>query len=374
MEAHEGVLDVVVELAGDVLVVDVLGHGVVDVQQGDGVTGDAGANVLAQSAVDIHLAGHRNTAGGQAGVHIAGLKAELLGEGGPALVGKGHILPGALVLLGPIQQSQLKLSHPLQQVGVGALAHLLLHVGHHLGDALVPGMGLVGHQQIQLGVLLHFHTQLVEALDGGVAGEEVLGTGAEGDDLQVLHADDGPSNGDKLPDHVGALLGGAHGVLRQVGLQVAHTQVIGAVEHAAVGVAAAVDQIAVPLSGSHIHGGAVKLLAQDGLGGLGTEVAQEDHQGVDTVGLHVVQGLQSVGLVLHGDGALIQALAVGGDDILAALGGQGDGEAVAGHSNDAQLDLRNIGKHDNQTSLFKSTAYRSAAISTLIPSSRTGAP
>ena len=244
MEAHEGVLDIVVKLAGNVLVVDVLGHGVIDVQQGDGVAGDAGTDVLAQSAVNIHLAGHRDTPGGQAGVHIAGLKAELLGEGGPALVGKGHILPGTLVLLGPIQQGQLKLSHPLQQVGIGALAHLLLHVGHHLGDALVTGVGLVGHQQIQLGVLLHFHSQLIQALDGGVAGKEVLGTGAKGDDLQVLYADDGP----------------------------------------------------------------------------------------------------------------------------------GDGEAVAGHGNDAQLDLRNIGKHDNQTSLFKSTAYRSAAISTLIPSSRTGAP
>ena len=80
------------------------------------------ADVLAQSAVDIHLAGHGDAPGGQAGVDIAGLKAELLGEGGPALVGKGHILPGALVLLGPVQQGQLKLGHPLQQVGIGALA------------------------------------------------------------------------------------------------------------------------------------------------------------------------------------------------------------------------------------------------------------
>ena len=36
VEAHEGLGQAVVELAGDVLVVDVAGHGVVDVQQSDG--------------------------------------------------------------------------------------------------------------------------------------------------------------------------------------------------------------------------------------------------------------------------------------------------------------------------------------------------
>ena len=364
MEAHEGVGELVVELAGDILVVEILGHGVVDVQQGHGVAGEAGADVLAEGAVDVHLAGHGDATGGQAGVHIAGLKAELLREGGPALVGEGHVLPGALVGLGPIQQGQLELGHPLQQVGVGALAHLLLHIGHHLGDAAVAGMGLVGHQEIQLTVLLHLHAQLIEALDGGVAGEEVLGPGAEGDDLQVLHAEDGPGDGDELPDHVRTLPGGAHGVLREVCLQMAHTQVIGAVEDAAVGVAPAVDQVAVALGGGHIHGGAVKLLAQQGLGSLGAEVAQEHHQGVDALGLHVRQGLEGVGLVLHGDGTLIEALAVGGGDVFPAPGGQGDGEAVPGHGDDAQLDLRNIGNHSDRSSLSSCTsAAYSAAVS-----------
>ena len=349
VEAHEGVLDAVVEPAGDVLVVDVLGDGVVDVQQGDGVAGDAGADVLAQRAVDVHLAGHGDAPGGQAGVHVAGLKAELLREGGPALVGEGHVLPGALVVLGPVQEGELKLGHPLQQVGVDP-RHLGLHVGGHLGDALVTGVGLIGHQQVQLGVLLDLHAQLIEALDGGVAGEEVLGPGTEGDDLQVFDADDGPGDGNEVTDHVGALLGGTHGVLGQVGLQVAHAQVIGAVEHAAVGVAAAIDHVAIALGGGHVHGGAVELLAQQGLGGLGAEVAQEDHQGVDAVGLHVLQGLEGVQLVLHGDGALVETLAVSRDDVLPALGGQGDGEAVPGDRDDAQLDFRNI--HSNTRSFF----------------------
>ena len=261
MEAHEGILDVIGELAGDILIIDIFGHGVVDIQQRDGVTGDAGADVLAEGTVDIHLAGHGDAPGSQAGVDIAGLEAELLRESGPALVREGHVLPGALVGLRPVQQRQFELGHPLQQVWIGVLPHLRLHVRHHAGDTGVPGMGLVRHQQVQLGVFLHFHAQLIKALDGGVAGKEVLGPGAEGDDLQILHADDGPGDGHKLPDHVGALLRSPHGIGGDIGLQVAHAQIIGAVEHAAVGVAPAVDQVAVALGSGNVHGGAVKLLA-----------------------------------------------------------------------------------------------------------------
>ena len=114
MEAHEGVLDIVVELTLDILVIDILGHGVVDIQQCHSILGNAGTDVLAQRAVDIHFAGHGDAAGGQTGIDIAGLKAEGFGESGPALVGKDNILSGALVLLSPVQQRQLELCHALQ--------------------------------------------------------------------------------------------------------------------------------------------------------------------------------------------------------------------------------------------------------------------
>ena len=113
MEAHEGIGEAVVELAGDVCLIKAGGNGVVDVQQGDSVHSDTGADVLAESAVDIHLAGNGDTPGGKTGVYVAGLEAEGLGEGRPALVSKDNVLTGALVLLGPIQQRQLELSHTL---------------------------------------------------------------------------------------------------------------------------------------------------------------------------------------------------------------------------------------------------------------------
>ena len=348
MEAHEGIGEAVIELAGDVFLINVAGHAIVDIQQGDRVAADAQADVLAQRAVDVHLAGHRNAPGGQTGVHIAGLEAELLGEGRPALVRKGHILAAALVLLGPVQQSQLKLRHPGQQVGVVfALAHLGGHVGADLRDAGVVGMLAVGHQQVQLGVLLHFHAQLIQALDGGVAGEEVLGTGTKGDDLQPAHAQNGPGHGYELGHLVRQLLGGAHRILGDVSLQVAHAQIVGAVEHTAVGVAAAVDHVAVALSGRHEHA--------QGLGGLGAEVAQEHGEGVASGGPQIGHRLLHVVLVLHGNRALVEIQALGlagGGDVLAALGGQCHREAVAAHRHDAQAYLRNVCRLHDRFLLF----------------------
>jgi hypothetical protein len=47
---------------------------------------------------------------------------------------------------------------------------------------------VVSRQQIQLRVFFHGHAQVVQCLDRSVAGQEVVGTGAKGDDLQALQA------------------------------------------------------------------------------------------------------------------------------------------------------------------------------------------
>ena len=257
--------------------------------------------------------------------------------------------------LGPIQQSQLQLSHPGVEIGIIlALAHLLGHVCADLGDPGIIGMGLVGHQQVQLGVFLHFHAQLIQSLDGGVAGKEVLGTGAEGDDLETGEANQGAGNGLEVGNHGGDILRGAHGIGGDIGLEMAHAQVVGAVEHAAVGVAAAVDEVlAAFLSGSHIHDGAVKPLGDERFRRLGTEVAQEHHQGIAARALYFVHGFEHILLIFHRGFAFVQiqslALAGGHDGSPAALGERND-EAVPGHRNDAQLDFRNVGQHDERTS------------------------
>ena len=260
VEAHKGVGQGVIELALNLLFPHLRRDGVVDVEDGDGILGDAGADVLGERAVDVDLAAHGNAAGSQTGVHIAGLKAELLRESGPALVGKGDVLARALVLLRPVEQGQLKLRHALQKLGIiAALAHLGGHVRANSGDALIAIMSLVADQQVKLGVLFDLHAELVQALNGRVAGEEILRARSEGDDLQVLQSDDDPGDRDKLGNFVGQLPGGTHRIFRNIALQMAHAQVVGAVQHAAVGVAAAVDHVAVALGGGDEHHRAVKV-------------------------------------------------------------------------------------------------------------------
>ena len=122
-------------------------------------------------------------------------------------------------------------------------------------------------------------------------------------------------------------------------------EVVGAVEHAAVGVAAAVDEVAVALGGGHEHAGAVEVFGDQGLGRLGAEVAEEDDQRVAAGGLDVVDGLEHVLLVLNGDGALVDVAAAGFDDRLTSGDGQADGEAVAGDGDDAELDFGNVCHH-----------------------------
>jgi len=252
------------------------------------------------------------------------------------------------VVLRPVQQRQLELRHARAQLRIIlALAHLLGHVLADSRDARVVLMLLVGDQQVQLGVLLDLDTQLVQALDRRIAGEEVLRTRTEGDDLEILEAQDGARDRHELRHHVRDLLCGAHRILRNIALEMAHTQVIGAVEHAAVRVAAAVDHVAVALGSRHEHARTVEVLRDQGLRGLRTEVAQEHGQRIAARFLDLSDGLEHILLVLNGGLGLVNrhlALA-GGHDAGAALFGQHDREAVAGNRDDTQLDDRNVGHH-----------------------------
>ena len=351
VEAHEGVGEDIGELAGDLSVEELLRDTVVDVQQRDGVIGHAGAHVFGQGAVDIHFAAHRNAAGGQAGVDVAGFEAELLREGRPALVGKGHELAGALVRFRPVQQGQFKLRHAREhiRVAVAADAQFLRHIIADGGDAFVTGVFFVGDEEVQFTVLFHFHAQFIEALDRGVAGEEVLRARTEGDHLQSLQAQDTAGDRDEFADHLSAFFSRSHRVGGDVGAEMAHTQVVGAVQHTAVGVAASVDQVAVAFGSRDAHRRTVEFLDQQRFRGLGAEVAEVDHQRVAAGLLHVFQRLQGVGFVFNGNGTGVKPFAVGFCNGSAAAFGEPDRETVAGDSDQSEFDIRDIVHHGKKT-------------------------
>ena len=149
------------------------------------------------------------------------------------------------------------------------------HVGADVRDARVARMLFVGNEQVKLGVFLNLNTQLIQALDGGIAGEEVLRARAEGDDFQITHAQNGTGNRHKLGDLVGNFLRRADGILGNIALQMAHAEIVGAVQHTAVRISAAIDHIAVALGCRYEHAGAVKVLGNQRFGRFGAEVAEE---------------------------------------------------------------------------------------------------
>ena len=162
MEAHEGVGQLIAEFVLDALFIHGSGHGVIDVEQCNGIAGDAGADVFAERAVNIHFARHGDTAGGKTGIDVAGLKAELLRECGPAFIRKGNVFSCALVLLSPVEKRKLKLCHPLKQIAVVfSLAHFFFHILANGGNTFVAHVSLIGNEQIKLGVFFHFHAQLI---------------------------------------------------------------------------------------------------------------------------------------------------------------------------------------------------------------------
>ena len=155
MEAHEDFLlgiGVAGELlALDALLVHILRHGVVDVEQRHSILTDAGADVLRQCAVDIDLASHGDATTRQTAVHIAGNEAEHGLEGRPALVGHSHELARTLVSLDPVGQRQLILSQLRQHTGnLIASAQLSSHILHDVVDARVALVLLEGFEQVEL--------------------------------------------------------------------------------------------------------------------------------------------------------------------------------------------------------------------------------
>ena len=252
--------------------------------------------------------------------------------------------------LRPVEKRDFKLGHPLAHLGIiAALAHFLCHVLADAGNPGVARVGLVGNQQVQLGIFLHFHADFIQTLNRRVAGKEVLRPGSEGDNLQLRQADQRAGNGLEFADHLCHICRGAYGILRDEGFQTPHSQIIGAVQHTAVGVAPTVNQI-LPgfLCGGGVHTRTVEILCNQRLGRLRAEIAQKDHKRVAARGLHVLYRLQHILFVLHRHRAFVDLRtgfsARGGYCGTAALR-QGNDEAVTGYGDNAQLYFRNVGQH-----------------------------
>lgn len=204
-------------------------------------------------------------------------------------------------------------------------------------------------EQIQLGVFLDLDPQVVQLLDGRIAGKEIGGTRAEGDDLQMVQPVDSPCNGQEIVDHIGAFAGSSHRIFRNVCLYATQFQIIAGVEHTAVGIPTAGGQHAGVFLGSGTeHLRTVKVLCQQRLGDLRTKVAQIDAQRIASGFFQIVQRLYHVDLAFHNaDGTFVDILGVilfgiGIHQRLAAVYRQALRKAVTADCDNADFHFRNI--------------------------------
>ena len=312
------------------------------------MSSSVGAMPVAQAQMySLDLARHGHQAGSQAAVDVAGHELELGLECGPALVGERDVLAHALVAFGDVEQRGFILRKTRQYAGhLVAIAQFALHVGYYFGYALVARVLVVLDQQVQLGVFLDRYAYIVQRLYGGVARHKVVGARAERYDLERLYAQYHARDRHELGDHRGDLVCRAHRIFRDIGVYAAQLEVVGCVEHTAIRVAAAVEQIlAGLLGGGHEHHRAVKVLRDQRFGSLGAEIAQVHYQSVYAVLLKLFQSARGVVLVFHGGldldyfaARLAERLNYG---VTAALA-QVNREAVAADGHYAKLYLRYV--------------------------------
>ena len=222
MEAHEGILVGIRELALDRLLVHISRYGVVDVEQSYSVLRNAGTDELGQTSVDINLTGYGDAHTGETAVYVAGNEAKLCLECRPALTGNCNILSVSSVCLNPVKQGQLILSQLLKNLRLlVACAKLCCHLCNLCRDSLVSGMLVECLEQIQLRVFLDLNAQVVKLLDGSVTSQEVHRSGTEGNDLQIGKSNDCSCDRQELVDHVCTLLSSTYRILRDICLHVA---------------------------------------------------------------------------------------------------------------------------------------------------------
>ena len=263
----------------------------------------------------------------------------------PALVREDGELGRAALFFVPVQKRKLELRELRKEVGVRALgAKLLLHVLRDRVDLGFPRRHLVEVlEEVELGVLLDVHAEVEERLDRRVAREEVVGTGAKAEHLEVLDAENDAGDVGEVLEFPDCALRVDDRVLGDVDIETPKTDVVAEVQDAAQGIAAVgLEDGPVLLLRRENHRGAAELLDEHGGRAFGAEVAEEHAAGVDALLARPLERGHGILLVLDRDRAvddgelcLLGLRHNGGDALL----GERRGEAVAADADEGEFDF-----------------------------------
>ena len=163
-------------------------------------------------------------------------------------------------------------------------------------------MLFIGFEKIEFGIFLQFHAQIVEAFNWRVAGQEILRSGTERDDLQILEGNKRVGDRLKFADHFSAIFGIAYGIFRNVSFEIPESEIVAGVQHAAIGVAPVVQEFLFAfLRRANQHGRSLKIFHKERFGCLRAEVAKENHERLRLVFLEIIERRFGVQLVFNND-------------------------------------------------------------------------
>ena len=203
-------------------------------------------------------------------------------------------------------------------------------------------MGFVGNKEVKLGVLLDLDAEFIQALDGCIAGKEVLRTRPEGDDLQISDTDHCACNRKELLHFNSGFFCCEHRIGGNIALQMPHAEIVRAVEHTAVSIASAIDQVSVTFSCRNKHYRTVKLFRNKRFRRLRSEIAEEHDEGIAACSFHIGDSVKHVLFIFNSDFALINALAISLYNRFSAGDRKSNGETVTGYGNNTKFYFRNI--------------------------------
>ncbi len=144
MEAHKSVFLCIVKLSFYVFFVHVCRYSIIDIQQCYSILTYNRSDKLAQSSVNIHLAGYWNSFCGQTAVDIAWYKSELGLKCRPAFSCNRNVFSVSFMLLDPIFQSNFILGQLCENLRLFvACCQFRLHFLYNTRNSFVSGMLVV---------------------------------------------------------------------------------------------------------------------------------------------------------------------------------------------------------------------------------------
>ena len=151
MEAHECIVQCIVELILNLLVVKLCWYSIVNIKKSCSILRYNCSDELTECSVDINLTGYRDSSACETAVNVAWNEAELCLECRPALSGNGNELSVASVCLYSVKKCKLILCKLCKNLRLlVACAKLCLHILDNLRDSLIACMLIEALEKVKL--------------------------------------------------------------------------------------------------------------------------------------------------------------------------------------------------------------------------------